>query len=513
VSIHWPILRALLAHPRRVRSVDDFGARRGYELAFGSLHLAKEIERRGASGTVGMMLPPCNASILAAMGCWITGRVLAPFNFLLAEQELRHVALDSEADLVITSQKVLERAPTLPSRVRTLCLEDVVFRGLPEPRWPARAEDDELATLLYTSGTSGLPKGVMLTHGNLLSNVQQIREWIDIGPDDTLFGVLPQFHSFGLTVLTLAPMYCGCRVVYTARFVPQKVVRILREHRPTVFVGLPSMFNALLSVKDAGPDDFRSVQYLVSGGEPLSPSVRDRFRERFDKTITEGYGLTETAPVTNWCRPWEHREGSVGRSLPGIEQRIVDTSSGRVLPPGREGEVRFAGPNVFPGYFKMPEATRETFDREGFFKTGDMGRTDAEGHLYITGRIKEILIIGGENVAPREIEEVLDQHPTVNASGVVGVPDESRGEVPIAFVEAREGATLAEEAALRQWCRERLATYKVPKRIVAVEELPRGATGKVLRRRLVDDAHRIARGESVEDLPTEQAESVESGAG
>jgi len=307
--------------------------------------------------------------------------------------------------------------------------------------------------------------------------------WVPLSHNDSVLGVLPQFHSFGMTVLTLLPLTHGMRAVYTARFVPGKIVKLLREHRPTIFVAIPSMYNALLHAKDARAEDFAGVRYLVSGGEPLPQAVFDGYRDRFGVTINEGYGLTETSPITNWCRPEEWRPRSVGAALPGLEQRIADPETGRALAPGREGEVQMRGPNVMQGYFRLPEQTRAVFTDDGFFKTGDMGRQDDDGHLFITGRIKEMLIIGGENVFPREIEEVLNKHPSIKESGVVGQMDPMRGEQPVAFVELREGATL-DETVLKTWCRESLAGYKVPSSIRAVEALPRNATGKIMRREL-----------------------------
>jgi long-chain acyl-CoA synthetase len=242
------------------------------------------------------------------------------------------------------------------------------------------------------------------------------------------------------------------------------------------------MYGAMLALKSAEPDDFRSLRYIVSGAEPLPQAVFDGFRERFGVTINEGYGLTETSPVTNWCRPHEHRRKSVGKPLPGVREKIVGPD-GRALGPNEEGEVLIAGPNVMKGYYKLPQETAAVLDNEGWFRTGDMGRFDEDGFLYITGRIKEMLIIGGENVFPREIEEVLNAHPGVRASAVIGVADDLRGEVPFAFVELEEGASF-DERALRSFCRERLPQYKVPRDIRVLEQIPRTPTGKILRRDL-----------------------------
>jgi len=283
----------------------------------------------------------------------------------------------------------------------------------------------------------------------------------------------------------MLPLATGASAVYTARFVPRKLAELARTHRPTAFVAIPSMYNALRLLKDAQPDDFSSLRFTVSGGEPLPEAVFDGFREKFGIEINEGYGLTETSPVTNWCRPSEQRRKWVGKALPGIDQRIVGPN-GEVLGPNQDGEVRMKGPNIMKGYLNLPDETAAVFDEHGYFKTGDMGRLDDEGFLAITGRIKEMLIIGGENVFPREIEEVLNRHESVKDSAVVGMSDGMRGEVALAFVELREGATF-DEAALKSHCRSGIAGFKIPREIRVLKELPRNPTGKIVRRKLSPD--------------------------
>jgi long-chain acyl-CoA synthetase len=297
--------------------------------------------------------------------------------------------------------------------------------------------------------------------------------------------VLPQFHSFGLTVLTLLPLAIGAKAVYTARFVPRRVLDLAQHHGPTAFVAIPSMYNALNAARHGGPECFARLRYAVSGGEPLPDAVAQAFHQRFGVRIAEGYGLTETSPVTNWCLPDEWRHRSVGRPLPDVVERIV-APDGRLLPAGEDGEVRIQGPNVMQGYWNLPDETARVFDEHGFFRTGDMGRFDTDGHLFITGRIKEMLIISGENVFPREIEEVLNRHASVKDAAVIGLRDPMRGEVPLAFVELHEGAAF-DAAALRQHCRATLPPYKVPQEIRLRAALPRNATGKIMRRALNAD--------------------------
>ncbi|QOJ00653.1 MAG: AMP-binding protein [Phycisphaeraceae bacterium] len=483
MSVHWPIIRRLLFRPLAHAVVDDRGPRRGIELLLAALHAASAIERAGSSRTVGVLLPTGAGFPVAALAAWSLGRTVVPLNYLLKRDELEYIITDSGADTVVTAGPMLEFMGYEPSGARLLRLETLDFKSAPEPRLPARAEHDDLAVLLYTSGTSGKPKGVMLSHGNLRANMSQIFRYANFSRHDVMLGVLPQFHSFGMTALTLLPLAAGMKVIYTARFVPQKIVRLLREHRPTFFVGIPSMYGALLSVKDAAPDDFASLRFAVSGGEPLSGAVADEFHQRFGVRIAEGYGLTETSPVTNVCLPEEYRRASVGRALPDIEERIVDPATGRSLPVGSEGEIWIKGPNVMKGYFGLPDETAKALTPDGFLRTGDMGKLDPDGFLYITGRIKEMLIIAGENVFPREIEEVLDRHPAVAASGVVGIPDPVRGELPLAFVELKEGAAFDKPSIIAH-CRANLAGYKVPTDVRHLDALPRSPTGKVLRRAL-----------------------------
>ena len=483
MSVHWSILRTCFKRLRTPMLSDDRRSYTGLELLGGAMHLAELIDARCSSPVVGVLLPSSGAPAMCALASWITGRAVAPLNFLLTPDELQYVIDDSETDLILTSKELLAATGHAPRCKHVVELESLEFTGVPPLRWPAGAGTDDLAVLLYTSGTSGKPKGVMLTHGNIGSNIRQCIEFAQFTTDDVMLGVLPQFHSFGLTVLTALPMTLGCRAVYSARFIPQQIVRLFRKHRPSAFIGIPSMYNALLKVKGATAEDFASLRFAVSGGEPLPDDVARRFSDRFGINIAEGYGLTETSPVTNICLPHEYRPHTVGRPLPGIDQRILDIETRRPLGPLEDGEVVMRGPNLMRGYFKRDADTRRVIGPDGFFKTGDIGRFDREGCLYITGRLKEMIIVGGENVFPREVEEVLAAHPSVHACGVTGIQDGSRGEVVAAFVEIEEDAVF-DETALKAWCREKLAGYKAPRQIRAVDQLPRNATGKVVRREL-----------------------------
>lgn len=474
---------SFLRRPKRVMLVDDRRTYRGIDLLIAGMHLADLVEQRSSAPRVGLLIPTTGIMGAACYGVWLAGRTAVPLNYLLDESTLNYVIQDSGCDLIIASRALIEHLGFTPKVKRIVYLEDMNFRTLPTPRWPRATAPSEIAVLLYTSGTSGRPKGVMLSHHNLLSNAQQMHEHIGVREDDIFLGVLPQFHSFGLTVLTIVPMLFGCKAVYTARFLPRKIIELMREHRPSIYIAIPSMYNALMTVKSATPDDFSSQRLTISGGEPLPADVRQRFEAKFHQPLVEGYGLTETSPVSHVLMPIENRPGTVGRAVPGLEQIVVDPTTGRVLPPNTEGELRMRGPNIMCGYLGLESETNAAFDDAGYFRTGDMAQIDEQGFVTITGRIKEMMIVGGENVFPREIEEVLNAHPSVHDSGVIGQYDPMRGEVPVAFVESSEDC-VADPNELIKWCREKLPGYKVPRRVVLIEALPRNATGKIMRRLL-----------------------------
>jgi len=487
-----PIFKQALLHPTRTAVIDDQRTWSYAKLLGGAFFLADAIKRRTDKERVGIMLPTSGAFPAALLGAWQAGRTAVPLNYLLSKDDLHHVIKDSGLDTVFTASKLLDVVgeDMIPEGINVVRLDKLSFKGLPPVRWPANPRDDEQAVLLYTSGTSGRPKGVMLSHRALHANVTSVIQHAGLSKTNRFLGVLPQFHAFGVTALTLMPLVLGADVIYTARFAPKKLIELLRQYRPNIFIAVPSMFGALLSVKSAKPEDFACLQYAVCGAEPLPRSVFDAYKEKFGCHLLEGYGLTETAPVTNWSTPEHNRVHSVGKPLPGVRNFIVDEQD-NLLGPNEAGEILIAGPNLMDGYWHLPEKTAEVFteiDTPDYgkvkaFRTGDIGKLDEDGYLYITGRKKEMLIVGGENVFPREIEEVLNMHPSVRASAVVGKPDDMRGEVPIAFVELEDDAAF-DATELRNFVRERVSQVKVPREVRQIDELPRNPTGKILRREL-----------------------------
>lgn len=483
MSVHWPIIRTLARNARRTLITDDRGSYTGREILVASMHVAGEIERCSSSATVGLLLPTSATFPIAALASWMLGRTVVPLNYLLKPEELAYVIDHCQTDCIVTVNPILEHVDALPEAVHLLKMDEINFRSMPELRWPAMAGDEDLAMLIYTSGTTGRPKGVMLTHGNLSANIRQGVNGMDVTKNDVFLGVLPQFHAFGVTQLTLTPLTVGARVLYTARFRASTILKLAREHGATAFVGIPSMYNALIAAKQGTPEDLASMRLMVSGAEPLPDATLTRFREKFNVTICEGYGMTEMSPATNLALPGQYKVHSVGKPLVGVIQRVVDPATEQELPVCAEGELRMKGPNLMAGYFRQPEATSEAIDNQGFLKTGDMAKIDEEGFLYITGRIKEMIIVGGENVFPREVEEVLNKHEAVNASGVIGVQDPLRGEVIVAFVELLEDQSVTGDE-LRTWCRQFLAGYKAPREVHIIKALPRNPIGKIIRRDL-----------------------------
>jgi len=477
-QIQWSLARRAF----KPVAVDDFRTWTGATMTVAAWHLAREVRARSKAQNVGILLPTSGMFPPALLATWMAGRTAVPLNYLLSRSDLEYIAKDAGLDAVIAVGPMLDVIGGPIPGLEVIRLDEMRFGGMPPVSFGPSAAPDDTLVILYTSGTSGRPKGVMLSDRNLSANVEQVVDWAQFDHRDTMLGVLPQFHSFGLTVMTLLPLVVGCGAVYTARFIPGKLLELARKHRPTVFVAIPSMYNALLHAKKADAEALESLRYVVSGGEPLPDKVASGFLERFGKRINEGYGLTETSPCTNWCLPEEFRPHSVGRALPRVEERIVGPD-GQLLGPNQDGEVRIKGPNVMKGYYNLPELTASVFDEHGFFRTGDMGRLDDQGHLFITGRIKEMLIISGENVFPREIEEVVNHHPSVKDSAVVGLQDPSRGEVPICFVELKDDVAWDEQD-VRAFVREKLPPYKVPREFRVLEMLPRNPTGKIMRRAL-----------------------------
>lgn len=439
--------------------------------------LARQIASRSEKPRIGILAPTSTACAAAIFGCWYAGRTPVPLNFFLAPPELAKIARDADLDLVVTIEHFLPAVQAVGVTPLVMDANSLT----PGSTAPPDALRDDLGVIIYTSGTSGDPKGVCLTFDNLLSNADACITHARITPDQVFLSVLPQFHSFGFTAMTVVPLVLGATVWYTPRFSPHAVIHLIEEHKVTIFMAVASMYAALAKMKKADPAALASLRLAVSGGEALSPRLANLFKERFGVDLLEGYGMTESSPVATLNVPWARRLGSVGTPLPGVEVFPVD-AHGAALPRGQEGELIIRGHCVMAGYHNKPDLTAAAV-RGGSLYTGDIGRIDADGFVYITGRAKEMIIVGGENVFPREIEEALLTHPAVAEAAVIGAHDDLRGELPIAFVIPAEGASI-DETALRTHCRDKLAGYKIPRDIYISADLPRGPTGKILKRAL-----------------------------
>jgi long-chain acyl-CoA synthetase len=362
---------------------------------------------------------------------------------------------------------------------------------------PPRADED-VAVIMYTSGTAGVPKGVMLTNKNLESNAIDSCEFAHFNEKTIFLGVLPMFHTLGLMGCLMIPLMLGSKVVYQARFSPVGVLDLVKKHAVEVLIMVPTMYAHMASAKSGTAEALQTVRIAISGGEPLPVPLIEGFRQKFNLTLMEGFGLTETAPIVALNLPWAHKAGSVGKIIPHVQVKTVD-EQGQDVPVGIDGgELYIKGPNVMRGYYNQPALSEEVLlppetDGLRWFKTGDIARLDEEGYLYITGRKKDMIIMAGEKMFPREIEEALKQHPAVLVAAVIGAKDAQRGEAPVAFIQlspeaGQEGASLPRptEQELRAFVRERIAPYKTPRDIHFVEQLPLGPTGKVLKRELLE---------------------------
>ncbi|CAG7573509.1 long-chain acyl-CoA synthetase [Barrientosiimonas humi] len=473
---------------RRALLLDDTVFTYG-EIDEASARVATLLTDRGiASGdAVGVMLPNTPQFVIAYYGVLRAGGVVVPMNPLLKSREVAYYLGDSGARMLFAAEAFGPEAQAGAEQSGA----EVVIVGEPagfvsslrdqEPRPEvADREDDDTAVLLYTSGTTGQPKGAELTHANLASNVRVTQDdLLQLTADDVVFGGLPMFHVFGQTCALNTAMAAGATLLLLPRFDAGVAAELLATHRATVFAGVPTMYAALLGLDDAPalPD----LRVCVSGGASMPVEVLRRFEERFDAPVLEGYGLSETSPVASFNLPdRERRVGSIGVPVSGVEMRVLDPQ-GQEVATGEVGEIAVRGANVMKGYWNRPEQTAEVLSDDGWFRTGDLGKRDEDGYFYIVDRKKDLVIRGGYNVYPREIEEVLYEHPDVAAAAVVGVPHPSLGEEVGAAVVLKTGAsTTADE--LRDFVKQRVAAYKYPRLVWVEDDLPKGPTGKIQKR-------------------------------
>jgi long-chain acyl-CoA synthetase len=426
---------------------------------------------------VGVMLPNVPYFPVAYFGALRAGAVVVPMNVLLKEREVAFYLSDSGAEVLIAWHRFADAAHAGAEQADAECVlvepgavEQLLARCEPEPDVAERDADDT-AVILYTSGTTGQPKGAELTHGNLLRNVEVSTGLFGLGQDAVTLGALPFFHAFGQTCSLNATIAVGGTLTLIDRFAPGRALDILERDGVTVFAGVPTMYAAMLHDPDADARDLSALEVCVSGGAAMPVEVMRAFEARFGCEVLEGYGLSETSPVAAFNRRGRTRKpGSIGIPVDGVEMRLAE-----------DGEIEIRGHNVMKGYWNRPDATAAAIDADGWFRTGDVGRIDEDGDLYIVDRKKDMVIRGGFNVYPREIEEVLYEHPAVREAAVIGVPHPSLGEEVGAAVVLKAEATADE---LRAFVKSRVAAYKYPRHVWFLDELPKGPTGKILKREI-----------------------------
>ncbi len=476
---------------------------------------------------VAIMLPNCPQTVITYFGALRLGTIVVNTNPLYVEREMIHQFNDAGAETLITLDLFYKKSKNTMGQTR---LKRIIFTGvqdfLPfilrmlyplkakrEKQWveipeeegifkwrdlikgaDEREEDEEVdandvALFQYTGGTTGVAKGVMLTHRNLVANAYQVRLWIPqaVEGKEKALAVLPFFHVYGMTTAMNLPILMAAEMILIPRFETKQILHSIHKERPTIFPGVPTMYQAINMMEGVEKFDLSSVKYCISGAAPLPLEVMKRFKSLTGAKLVEGYGLTEASPVTH-ANPLEGiiKEGSIGIPFPDTDSKVIDMETGEDLSIGQAGELCVKGPQVMKGYWNMPEETMQVLTEDGWLKTGDIARMDEDGYFFIVDRKKDMIIAGGYNIYPRDIDEVLFTHPKIQDAVAVGVPDPYRGETVKAFVVLRPGETATEEEIIA-YCREKLARYKVPKLVEFRGELPKSLVGKVLRKVLREE--------------------------
>ena len=538
-SANYPDYTLPFVLERNARLVPDsiatefFGAKLTYrDLWDNVLRLANGLKKIGVKeGTrIAIMLPNCPQAVIAYYAALWLGAVVIMTNPLYVDREMLHQWKDSEAEFLFVLDHLYPKAAKVvpktgiqkiiatsireffpvhlkylyPLKARLKKLFTAVpyngatifsFRGLieahrPDPI-PCAASLDKVALFQYTGGTTGVAKGAMLTHRNIISNVVQLANWF---PDlncgqERFLAVLPFFHVFGLTVSLNLAVYTGCAIIILPRFDANELIQTIEKKRPTIFPGVPAIYTALMAHPRLDSFDLSSIRFCVTGSAPMPVEILRKFEEKTRSVIVEGYGLSECSPVTH-ANPIKgtHKPGSIGLPLPDTDARIVDPETGSSeMPPGEVGELVIRGPQVMKGYWKKDEETQGAI-RDGWLYTGDLATVDRSGYFFIVDRKKDLVISRGYNIYPREIEEVLYEHSKVHDAAAIGVPDPRRGEAVKVFIVPNKGEVLTAEEII-DWCKQRLAPYKVPREVEFRDSLPKTLVGKVLRRALREGEH------------------------
>ncbi len=435
--------------------------------------LAKETER----AVVALFFPMSPEFVEAYLGTLYANKQALPLNLLLPPEELLYILKDSGADIIVAPD-------ALAPRLQPLGFKVVGFSSLlqrDESVTPPRPKPDDICTLLYTSGTTGQPKGVMLTHRNLASNADGAVTAMGLTPECRILACLPSFHTFAITGTMLAPLACAGSMATLPKFEPETVLKTASALKCDTLLMVPSMYRILARMQERRPQEMGHLRLAIAGGEALPDDVRENFQRVFGIPLLEGYGQTESSPVVSFNLPSANRQGTVGKPIPGVKIKIADPETLKDI--SGTGEIWVSGAGVMKGYHNRPEETAKAITPDGWLRTGDMGELTPEGYIRITGRLREMIKVAGEMVFPAEVENALALYPAVHEAGVTGQKDDRKGEIVVAYVVLNEGKTATEEELLKH-CRSVLAAYKVPKFIFFRTELPKGPTGKVQRRLL-----------------------------
>jgi long-chain acyl-CoA synthetase len=425
--------------------------------------------------------------VISYLGIIRAGATVIPLNITLTPEEIKYIIKDAQAKLVVVHEKIVEAVASklkLDFSKQINIELTVINKGFIDTIKELPPSDNEeraeIAAFLYTSGTTGYPKGAMLTHENLISNVKSLQKIVKLNEKDNMLCVLPMFHSFAWTTSVILPLYAGSKVTIKSTFKPREIIEAIAKEKATIFCGAPAMYTVLIQAGSV--QAFKTLRFVVSGGSSLPEKILASFEEKFDVPLVEGYGLSEASPVVI-MNPIEgvRKPGSIGLPLPDVDVKLVDEDLNEVKK-GEIGEIAVKGPNVMKGYFNMPEETKNTLV-DAWLLTGDMGKKDEDGYYYIIDRKKELIVVSGFNVYPKEVESVIYNYPGVKECAVIGVPDEARGEIVKALIVSEENEEI-DIKDIKQYLKERLAPYKRPKTIEITDDLPKNATGKIMKRLL-----------------------------
>jgi len=449
---------------------------------------------------VAIFSPNCIEYLLTYFGIFKAGAVSIPINAMLKAREIEYVVEDCRPRILFVHTSLLELILPIKERLseciekfiiiggteaehgdRFITFEDLTAKG---PKGSAGPEvgGDDIAMLVYTSGTTGSPKGCILSHDGLVSATEFSVNATGHQPSDKVLCCAPMFHIFGFTVSITSSIYTGATMVLMDRFDAKKTIEAIKAHNVNIFVGVPTMFIYLLNEEGVNSEDLKSLRINVSSGASLPVEVLSDYEQRFATVIQEVYGITESSGEVAYNPIEKRKPGSIGIPHSGLELKITDKGGG-IVKTGEVGEIVIRGKSIMKGYWNKEAATREVLSEDGWYRTGDHARMDEDGYLYIVGRSKELIITSGFNIYPRELEEVLYQHPDIHEAAVIGIPDKMKGESACAFIVLHEGKKVEEES-LRLFCKERLANYKVPRMFRFVDSLPKTGTGKISKKML-----------------------------